>query len=477
MLQSLQGLKNRLGSSPHGRAQRRRLVCRAAAQAADSVTDELLAVLEAYTSLADAARVETSLELRRTGGALGAGLGLATTRPHAKNEVLMRVPRSAAIVLDYDRGLSMPPARWPRLRGGVSSSTDPLPWDILIALALVDGLAGDGGEFWSRYCDALLPAPERLTLPMCWEPQRLAHLQHRDIAAAAEAQQDRLMGLFPELMEPLAPDVPSWIQWAFACVRSRAFRAGPDAFAFVPFLDLANHADAPQAGPPPGPGGGAGAGAQAGPSVPPANHVANADFRASPPSSGSGEAAAGEYFELYALRDIEPGEEVTISYAGPKGYTNQRFMAQYGFVPVGGNAADRVQLELAPELQAAPLDLAVLQALLGDGLFLAALNGSDPYLNAALRSLPLADGGSGGEEGRTASAASVRTAQALLEQVEAQIAAGTTTLEADEALMGGPQGAALAAADPRQAAAVSYRIERKRLLGKAAAVLRAYARQ
>ncbi len=41
--------------------------------------------------------------------------------------------------------------------------------------------------------------------------------------------------------------------------------------------------------------------------------------------------------------------QVTISYAGPEGYTNQRFMAQYGFVPVGGNAADRVRLELTPE--------------------------------------------------------------------------------------------------------------------------------
>ncbi|KAG2434230.1 hypothetical protein HXX76_007955 [Chlamydomonas incerta] len=380
----------------------------------------------------------------------------------------MRVPRAAAIVLDYDRGLSVPPARWPRLRGGVSANIEPLPWDILQALALVDGLAGDGGEFWARYCDVLLPAPERLTLPMCWEPQRLAQLQHRAIAAAAEAQQDRLMGMFPELMEPLAADVPSWFQWAFACVRSRAFRAGADAFAFVPFLDLANHADAPQAVPPAP----AGASAAASP-PPPSNQVANADFRASPPASGADEAGAGEYFELYALRDIAPGEEVTISYAGPEGYTNQRFMAQYGFVPVGGNTADRVSLELTPEMQAAPLDLAVLQELLGDALFMSALRGSDPYLTAALKSLPLAD--SGGGSG-SASAESVRTAAALLQQVEAQLAEGSTTLEADEQLLGGPEGRALAESDPRQVAAVAYRIERKRLLGKAAALLRAYAR-
>jgi hypothetical protein len=29
-----------------------------------------------------------------------------------------------------------------------------------------------------------------------------------------------------------------------------------------------------------------------------------------------------------------------------QGYTNQRFMAQYGFVPAGGNMADRVMLEV-----------------------------------------------------------------------------------------------------------------------------------
>ncbi len=35
-------------------------------------------------------------------------------------------------------------------------------------------------------------------------------------------------------------------------------------------------------------------------------------------------------------------EEVTISYTGPEGYTNQRMMAQYGFVVEGGNPADRI---------------------------------------------------------------------------------------------------------------------------------------
>ena len=38
---------------------------------------------------------------------------------------------------------------------------------------------------------------------------------------------------------------PSWLQWGFACVRSRAFELRKDCFAFVPFLDGANHAADP----------------------------------------------------------------------------------------------------------------------------------------------------------------------------------------------------------------------------------------
>jgi hypothetical protein len=42
-----------------------------------------------------------------------------------------------------------------RLQQGVGFR-EPLTWDILQALALVDGIAGDGGEFWLV---RLLPAP------------------------------------------------------------------------------------------------------------------------------------------------------------------------------------------------------------------------------------------------------------------------------------------------------------------------------
>lgn len=83
-------------------------------------------------------------------------------------------------------------------------------------------------------------------------------------------------------------------------------RAGAEAHAFVPFLDFSNHASSP-----------------------------TADFRVGPDGS----------FELFALQALSADQEATISYTGVEGLTNQRLMAQYGFVPSGGNTSDRLVFE------------------------------------------------------------------------------------------------------------------------------------
>lgn len=72
------------------------------------------------------------------------------------------------------------------------------------------------------------------------------------------------------------------MEWASACVKSRALQLGPQAFAMVPFLDVANHA-----------------------SVKP-----TANFRLT---------ADGEHVELVAMGRVLPGDEVTISYTGDAG--------------------------------------------------------------------------------------------------------------------------------------------------------------
>lgn len=114
--------------------------------------------------------------------------------------------------------------------------------------------------------------------------------------------QERLKQLLPPLAEPVEEGACTWMQWAFACVRSRIFQLDASCFAFVPFLDMANHA------------------------LPPV-----AAFHRN-----------GSAVEMLAVADALEGDEVTMCYTPLEGYANQRLMQQYGFVLEGGNAADRL---------------------------------------------------------------------------------------------------------------------------------------
>jgi SET domain len=237
---------------------------------------------------------------------------------HAISAELVRITHQessrvqACLELDYEVGLNVRDAPWPNLRAGLAAE-EPLPWDLLFALALVDARSGGGGgadPFWAEYVAALLPAPESLTLPFCQPGAALAALQHPRVAAAAAAQQARLAGAFPRLAAPAAAAAvahPTLLEWGLACVRSRAFQLGPSRFAYVPFLDCANHAVDP-----------------------------NADFRAAPDAGA---------VELVATGDLKVGDEVTLSYTGPGGATNRRLLVQYGFVHEE-NPADRLDLGL-----------------------------------------------------------------------------------------------------------------------------------
>lgn len=198
--------------------------------------------------------------------------------------------------------------------------------------------------------------------------------------------------------------------------------------------------------------------------------------------------ADGASVELVALRGVAPGEEATISYTGPAGMTNQRLMAQYGFVPTSGNRADRLQfLALQPAAAdsgsssegeggvggAAPpalLSLERLQASLGDGeRMAAALSGKDAYAYAALKSLPLA-----AEEGGAAPLAEqLALAQTLAAELAAEAASWPTSMERDAELAAQRQGGG-AAMDPRLSAALDYRLQRKALVTSAALLLHGF---
>jgi len=299
-------------------------------------------------------------------------------------------------------------------------------------------------------------------LPLCLPKPAVREFQHPALEEAALEQQRRLAGTFPELMPgrggalPAAapgapapsptgwwaePGEPGPLQAGFALVRSRAFQLAKDTFAYVPFLDMANHALEP-----------------------------SADYMTT----------RGE-FVLFARRDLAEGDAVTISYGD---HTNQRLMAQYGFVPEGGNPHDRLDvltdLHFGGGFRGFPLER--VQAAVGDIPFLLALEGRDPRLTAVLKSLPLleeggereeADGGGWGEaDGGGWGEAQRGLARALQERCQQELASCATSLEEDLALL---EEAAAPLPLARLEAALRYRIERKRLVLRSAEVLGALA--
>ena len=100
---------------------------------------------------------------------------------------------------------------------------------------------------WQDYIESVLPGEADLSLPFCLPESMLSQLQDSTVQFNAMAQKDRLSTEFPSLANLSEHDgLPPLLRF-FACVRSRAFKASEDCFAFVPFLDAANHSDAPNA--------------------------------------------------------------------------------------------------------------------------------------------------------------------------------------------------------------------------------------
>mmetsp|Transcript_18010 Transcript_18010/g.59149 ORF Transcript_18010/g.59149 Transcript_18010/m.59149 type:complete len:459 (-) Transcript_18010:506-1882(-) len=394
-----------------------------------------------FQELLDMSHSTSSLRLRNG----ERGRGLFTNTSQRKGDTLLRIPLEACI---REARHASDEEKSKILSRATTDVEDPeaLTWDVRMAIKLLKKTgkldSDDESEiFWMKYQD-LLPRPDTLSQPLCLSPSMLSEFQHSELATGGLMQQRRLRMLFPDLMpaaDSADSDYPSNLQWAFACVRSRAFTVTSkknatstdeedDEFAFVPFLDMTNHGDP------------------------------NADFFCD---------RANNYFVLHALTDIPEGREVLISYRAEM--CNRIYQALYGFVPQGGNYNDNI--EFPDSLKADELMAPLLEQALGldqpDG---EQILSSDPRLNSALMSFPLTiempeDGVDGNAE--------VEKAQKLLDYVTEQRRVMSTTLEEDLSLVT-DYTRDPSSLDPRKVSAVHYRIERKRLLDKAMGILQGY---
>ena len=351
------------------------------------------------------------------------GRGIFAGFDAPKGAVLVEIPLKACISVDYSSdsdGLSVPQGDWPRLKKAIRKD-DSLPWDILLALGVLDSMAGSGSQDLQMYTNYVLPDPMDVSLPCCLPEHMLDELQDDDMIQKAKVQKSRLANMFPGLSVKMCQDDgPTWLEYAFSCVRSRAFKYGEDKYAFVPILDAANHSLDP-----------------------------NADFSFNPPN---------KKVILFAMQDIKMGDEITISYSGKMGYANSRMMSQYGFVFSDGNPFDTYTTQdLGIEKSNTKFSLSDVQRALGDGdLMVDIFSGKDATAYACLKSLPIEL-----EENVSSTIAEQRDLLAhILKGLSKRMHSWKSILRDDESMLGHMM--ASDKSDKRLEAVLQYRILSKR---------------
>ena len=134
------------------------------------------------------------------------GRGLfATSDGVDVGDVVLSVPKKLALVVQADRGLALPSdGSWPRVRAGVAAAAPDAgkTWEFVLARAIVDAVAGDGGAFWTQYA-GVLPPPEKLAHPFLLSDAELASLQDDDLAAEGRNDAMRIAALMPDLMDAI----------------------------------------------------------------------------------------------------------------------------------------------------------------------------------------------------------------------------------------------------------------------------------
>lgn len=396
------------------------------------------------------------------------GRCLVTTRAVDVGETLLTVPR-ALLITAHRSGIigglqGQTEIMWEAagdLRDDVGEAmfAKGATWDVRLALAVFDACSGAGGPFWDAYRQLLPPPPKvahPLTLPENW----LYEMQDEEMEAEAALLRHKLAMLYPLLDEHAvhpatagyeemgAPmeQIPKPLVYMYALVASRCFRMSDgDTFAFVPFLDMCNHAAKPTA------------------------------------NFGSGQGG----FALEALKPLNQGDEVSICYG--EDYTTSRLFSQYGFVPAQGTEQDSRMLHLVVDAAAKAKDPETVAAL-GTELLSGSIAGmqalgealkehSNSTLSTDERRAAIFDAIAGVDDTAADSdddrASKGVPPAALLAAVRWQIASFPSLLQEDEEKLkylvseaGGNM-----KVDPRVMAVMDFRIARKRLLSLTEKVL------
>ncbi|EOD26528.1 hypothetical protein EMIHUDRAFT_205607 [Emiliania huxleyi CCMP1516] len=207
-----------------------------------------------FGRLASAYGVYSAVVLAEPPG--GGERGLFCTRAVAAGEPLLAVPWQLCLVDEDEPGDDSLESVWEQQSDAAARPAR----DVRLAAQLLAQLAGDGGDgggdaaelsrFWREW-SAMLPPAAACAHPMTLPDALLEELQHAPLAEAGRRQRRRLLRLLASA--PASSDGQR--AWATAMCSSRPFRLPARAegrggrTAFVPFLDMANHAASPNCEP------------------------------------------------------------------------------------------------------------------------------------------------------------------------------------------------------------------------------------
>jgi hypothetical protein len=255
------------------------------------------------------------------------GKGLFASEPVKRGDVVTSVPKKLTLLIQDGNALALPgDGAWPRVRAGASAAAPDSGkgWEFILARAIVDAVAGDGGAFWEQY-GGVMPAPETLAHPFLLSDDMLAQLQDDAMAARARDERKLIEALMPDLTTTQhAMETDSAVTvgaWALALVRSRAMTIGVGA----PRRSFPSWT-APITRPCP-------------------TWTTGATPSATPADSGIAPQAPQDMdrVEMIALTDADANEPLVLAYTKGNLTTEEHF-EQYGFVASAyGSPLDRIR--------------------------------------------------------------------------------------------------------------------------------------